>query len=1222
MHNPAAVAAASRAYPTDPMVQQIQQQYEAQQNYNYNAQAQNTQNTQNTQTQTPGQTTTDPTTKRLSQTSTSSNKKTKTHIGPWRLGRTLGRGSSGRVRLARHSHTGQLAAVKIVPKAVVADAVNAANGEEHGATGLPYGIEREVIIMKLIEHANVMALYDVWENKGELYLVLEYIEGGELFDYLIKKGRLEEYEAASYFLQIINGVDYCHRFNICHRDLKPENLLLDKNRNIKIADFGMAALETDRMLETSCGSPHYASPEIVAGKTYHGAPSDIWSCGIILFALLTGHLPFDDDNIRRLLLKVQTGKFNMPSELSPYAKDLIWRMLRTDPTTRITMDEIFQHPFVRKYSGGVTPTHIHAPSYEHVARPVASVQDIDIEILKNLQILWHGEDAEIIMQKLLSPDANPEKTFYCLLMKYRHDHAAAVAATAPPTLQQQQSQEMQPAMHKSHSHSSRKQHKRKTSHNSHRLGSRGSLVSVSSAHKRGVSFTHVKKRSQQSIRSMRGSASNSVVASPRKQTASAPVSAGTAPIPFNVNVPYTEAPATAPAAPTTAAATSTATRAPAQPLAPTQAVQSPPRQSQPVHQQPPTSRRAPISSAPSWLTRSPPASKDADFEAFLDSAFNKPVKTKKSYGSLLGSPVDARRHVTDPANTSIASRTAAGATAANTSKRAVTMAYNDEFEFERPMSLFDPREVGGDTGRAQQPSVSRAQTISHTHTHSRERVANAHSDTPNYLPMIFEEGDRFADAIEEEFHLNISDNTLSAPSTNHTTPMLGGDRKSSEWENLFDFTERGDQVVVGEDSLLDISFHRDNANEATPVAPAATHVGRESTELYKDLQFPEIPVVDRDETAVESMPRTQSKMKISGQMQTDNFMKRPSSINLNGHLSQSNLSRQTTSASQRRPLVSRDMNTHAASPREAAKPVRQLQAAAELHERRPVEVLQKQQPQQQQQHHHQQQQQTQHQLQPAPVFREKPVVSAPRRPAPAPPVQSVADTMVPPMHQQQQNNSQFTIPAPVQTQPPQSKSSRTKSFIRRFGFAPKREAPAAPTSKVTMIQSSDYGAAPGVNANAHMNAQKDPAAPAAHAAAHAAHTSGTAPATGDPWNVTQSWFMKMFSRPNVAPRQPPQTLYSTLTSQQLEDEIVALLASWRKYGISNLSVSHSSIKCQISSRNALKIKSAKLHIDIGPLKHTNSFAHFFHDRGSQGSFTQLYDQIKAHLVSQGLLINN
>ena len=136
----------------------------------------------------------------------------------------------------------------------------------------------------------------------------------------------------------IAGVDYCHRFNICHRDLKPENLLLDKDRNIKIADFGMAALErNDKLLETSCGSPHYASPEIVAGRTYHGSSSDIWSCGIILFALLTGRLPFDDDNIRTLLAKVKVGKFSMPSELPTDAKDLIRRMLEVDPSRRITV---------------------------------------------------------------------------------------------------------------------------------------------------------------------------------------------------------------------------------------------------------------------------------------------------------------------------------------------------------------------------------------------------------------------------------------------------------------------------------------------------------------------------------------------------------------------------------------------------------------------------------------------------------------------------------------------------------------------------------------------------------------------------------------------------------------------------------------------------------------------------------------------------------------------
>ena len=207
------------------------------------------------------------------------------------------------------------------------------------------------------------------------YLIMEYVPGGELFDYLVSRGRLDEPEAVHYFQQIIHAVDYCHRFNICHRDLKPENLLLDAERNIKVADFGMAAWQAgERLLETSCGSPHYASPEIVAvrpcaratscyagvlipplppsladtisrrlscppphpqGKAYNGASSDIWSCGVILYALLAGRLPFDDDNIRVLLQKVKVGRFEMPHEIRGPARDLLFRMLDKDPVKRI-----------------------------------------------------------------------------------------------------------------------------------------------------------------------------------------------------------------------------------------------------------------------------------------------------------------------------------------------------------------------------------------------------------------------------------------------------------------------------------------------------------------------------------------------------------------------------------------------------------------------------------------------------------------------------------------------------------------------------------------------------------------------------------------------------------------------------------------------------------------------------------------------------------------------
>jgi serine/threonine protein kinase len=224
--------------------------------------------------------------------------------------------------------------------------------------------------------------------------------------------------------------------------LKPENLLLDKEGNIRIADFGMAALEPKgRLLETSCGSPHYASPEIVAGKTYHGAPSDIWSCGIILFALLTGHLPFDDENIRNLLLKVKAGHFTMPPQLSSEAKDLIWRMLDVDPKTRIRMPDIFQHAFIQKYPP--KQGEFDLPDTPAVDKPVKNEAGIDKEIMKNLMILWRGESKQTLVQRLLSPEyisflprvsnsrQNMEKTFYCLLMRYRQNRLENYRADCP-----------------------------------------------------------------------------------------------------------------------------------------------------------------------------------------------------------------------------------------------------------------------------------------------------------------------------------------------------------------------------------------------------------------------------------------------------------------------------------------------------------------------------------------------------------------------------------------------------------------------------------------------------------------------------------------------------------------------------------------------------------------------------------------------------------------------
>jgi len=179
-------------------------------------------------------------------------------VGPYQLHNVLGKGQTGVVKLGIHNVTQKKVAVKIVDKAKIQPNVLAK-------------VEREITIMKLIEHHNVLKLYDVYESKKNLFLVLEYVGGGELFEYLVKKGRLPLSEAKRCFRQIVSAVHYCHEHLICHRDLKPENLLLDEKKNIKIADFGMASVQVENgMLETSCGSPHYACPEVVRGIRYDG----------------------------------------------------------------------------------------------------------------------------------------------------------------------------------------------------------------------------------------------------------------------------------------------------------------------------------------------------------------------------------------------------------------------------------------------------------------------------------------------------------------------------------------------------------------------------------------------------------------------------------------------------------------------------------------------------------------------------------------------------------------------------------------------------------------------------------------------------------------------------------------------------------------------------------------------------------------------------------------
>ena len=327
------------------------------------------------------------------------------------------------MRIARHSKTGQYAAIKIVSKTALVNSRRSIQGLEEQADRILLGIEREIVIMKLIDHPNIMRLYDVWETSTELYLILEYVEGGELFDYLCKRGRLSTSEALGYFQQIIAAINYCHRFNIAHRDLKPENLLLDQDKNIKVADFGMAAWQmnnTSGLLRTACGSPHYAAPEVIEGRAYNGSSSDIWSCGVILFALLAGRLPFDDEDLHTLLEKVKIGSYDMPQAMDKRAQDLIARMLEKDVRKRITIEQILAHPFFTMHPPKIPM--LVPPSLGAIARPIENRANIDPDILANLRTLWHGSPEEEIIRKLTNNEQTWEKGIYYLLQQYRIKH--------------------------------------------------------------------------------------------------------------------------------------------------------------------------------------------------------------------------------------------------------------------------------------------------------------------------------------------------------------------------------------------------------------------------------------------------------------------------------------------------------------------------------------------------------------------------------------------------------------------------------------------------------------------------------------------------------------------------------------------------------------------------------------------------------------------------------
>ncbi|XP_010423258.1 PREDICTED: CBL-interacting serine/threonine-protein kinase 2-like [Camelina sativa] len=256
----------------------------------------------------------------------------------YEVGRLLGQGTFAKVYYGRSNHTNDGVAIKMIDKDKVM------------RVGLSEQIKREISVMRIAKHPNVVQLYEVMATKSRIYFVIEYCKGGELFN-KVAKGKLKDV-AWKYFYQLISAVDFCHSRGVYHRDIKPENLLLDDNDNLKVSDFGLSALadckRQDGLLHTTCGTPAYVAPEVINRKGYDGTKADIWSCGVVLFVLLAGYLPFHDSNLMEMYRKIGKADFKCPTWFAPEVKRLLCKMLDPHHETRITIAKIKESSWFRK----------------------------------------------------------------------------------------------------------------------------------------------------------------------------------------------------------------------------------------------------------------------------------------------------------------------------------------------------------------------------------------------------------------------------------------------------------------------------------------------------------------------------------------------------------------------------------------------------------------------------------------------------------------------------------------------------------------------------------------------------------------------------------------------------------------------------------------------------------------------------------------------------------
>lgn len=319
-----------------------------------------------------------------------------TEVGDYSIIRDIGQGTFGVVKLGEHKLTKQKVAIKVITKSSIKNARAQAR------------VEQELRLLPLLDHPHVVKVFDVIEDDERFMIIMEHLTGGELFQYIIKNRRVNERESRFFFRQILSALDYCHQNSIIHRDMKPENLLFDSSMQIRLIDFGFANFyESNSTLSTFCGSPYYASPEMIRGVDYVGPEVDIWSLGVTLYTMLSGKLPFNAYNLKSFQRKVTRGEYEIPVYFSREVADLIRCMLNTDRRKRMTMEQIRLHAWTNLgYSD--------LPNSYLTIRPL-TVRNPNIETLKLMKAYGFEPDAARTILITNNKTVQPVFSLYYLL---------------------------------------------------------------------------------------------------------------------------------------------------------------------------------------------------------------------------------------------------------------------------------------------------------------------------------------------------------------------------------------------------------------------------------------------------------------------------------------------------------------------------------------------------------------------------------------------------------------------------------------------------------------------------------------------------------------------------------------------------------------------------------------------------------------------------------------